>query len=120
MSDHNDNTGGIDITALRSHLFEALRAVRAGTLDLDKARAINDLGKTIIDTGKLEVDHIRATGDVLVDQLVQMQRTGFSSAVLREGVDAADAQRQFDRFPAFYQGDAVNPQPHFVNDKAAV
>ena len=63
---------------------------------------------------------IRATGDVLVDQLVQMQRTGFSSAVLREGVDAADAQRQFDRFPAFYQGDAVNTLPHFVNDKAAV
>jgi len=52
--------------------------------------------------------------------LVQMQRTGFSSAVLREGVDAADAQRQFDRFPAFYQGDAVNTLPHFVNDKAAV
>ena len=63
---------------------------------------------------------IRATGDVLIDQLVQMQRTGFSSAVLRDGVDAADAQRQFDLFPAFYQGDAVNPQPHFVNDKAAV
>ena len=63
---------------------------------------------------------IRATGDVLIDQLVQMQRTGFSSAVLREGVDAADAQRQFDRFPAFYQGDAVNTLPHFVNDKAAV
>ena len=60
---------------------------------------------------------IRATGDVLIDQLVQMQRTGFSSAVLRDGVDPADAQRQFDRFPAFYQGDAVNPQPHFVNDK---
>jgi uncharacterized protein (DUF934 family) len=30
---------------------------------------------------------IRATGDVLIDQLVQMQRTGFSSAVLREGQD---------------------------------
>ena len=62
---------------------------------------------------------IRATGDVLIDQLVQMQRTGFSSAVLREGVDAADAQRQFERFPGFYQGDAVNPQPHFVSEKAA-
>ena len=62
---------------------------------------------------------IRATGDVLIDQLVQMQRTGFSSAVLREGVDAADAQRQFDRFPAFYQGDAVNTLPHFVADKAS-
>jgi uncharacterized protein (DUF934 family) len=57
---------------------------------------------------------IRATGDVLIDQLVQMQRTGFSSAVLKEGVDASDAQRQFDRFPAFYQADAVQPDPHFA------
>jgi len=56
---------------------------------------------------------IRATGDVLVDQLVQMERTGFSSAVLAEGVDATDAQRQFDRFAAFYQGDAVHTAPHF-------
>ncbi len=56
---------------------------------------------------------IRATGDVLIDQLVQMERTGFSSAVLKAGVDASDAQRQFDRFSAFYQGDAVQPQPHF-------
>jgi uncharacterized protein (DUF934 family) len=61
---------------------------------------------------------IRATGDVLIDQLVQMQRTGFSSAVLRDGVDPADAQRQFERFSGFYQGDAVHPQPIFA-DKAA-
>jgi len=57
---------------------------------------------------------IRATGDVLIDQLVQMERTGFSSAVLKEGVDASDAQRQFDRFAAFYQGDAVKAAPHFA------
>ena len=62
---------------------------------------------------------IRATGDVLIDQLVQMQRTGFSSAVLREGVDAADAQRQFERFGGYYQADAVNRQPHFVARAAA-
>lgn len=57
---------------------------------------------------------IRATGDVLIDQLVQMERTGFSSAVLKEGVDASDAQRQFDRFASFYQGDAVQTAPHFA------
>ena len=57
---------------------------------------------------------IRATGDVLIDQLVQMQRMGFTSAVLREGVDASAAQRQFDRFAAFYQGDAVRTEPHFA------
>ena len=57
---------------------------------------------------------IRATGDVLIDQLVQMQRTGFSSAVLKEGVDAADAQRQFARFQGFYQADAVQAKPIFA------
>ncbi|GAB3358366.1 MULTISPECIES: DUF934 domain-containing protein [Giesbergeria] len=57
---------------------------------------------------------IRATGDVLIDQLVQMQRTGFSSAVLKAGVDAADAQRQFERFQGFYQADAVQTKPIFA------
>jgi uncharacterized protein (DUF934 family) len=57
---------------------------------------------------------IRATGDVLIDQLVQMQRTGFSSAVLKDGKDAAEAQRQFDRFSAFYQADVVAQQPLFA------
>ena len=61
---------------------------------------------------------IRATGDVLIDQLLQMQRTGFSSAVLREGVDQADAQRQFERFAGFYQADAVTTQPHFAAEQA--
>jgi len=56
---------------------------------------------------------IRATGDVLVDQLVQMQRTGFTSAVLRADQDLAHARRQFQHFPSYYQGDAARPQPHF-------
>ncbi len=57
---------------------------------------------------------IRATGDVLVDQLVQMQRSGFDSAVLRADQDLATVQRQFDRFNAFYQGDAVSTAPLFA------
>jgi len=61
---------------------------------------------------------IRATGDVLVDQLVHMQRQGFSSAVLRAGKDIADVARQFERFPEFYQGDTVQPQPHFARTAA--
>ena len=61
---------------------------------------------------------IRATGDVLVDQLVQMQRAGFSSAVLKEGKDLADVQRQFDRFAGYYQGDLAQPRPHFARATA--
>ena len=61
---------------------------------------------------------IRATGDVLIDQLVSMARTGFDVAVLRQGLDASAAQRQFDRFPAFYQGSAVDTQPLFAKADA--
>ncbi len=57
---------------------------------------------------------IRATGDVLVDQLVQMQRSGFDVAVLRADQDLAVAQAQFDRYKAFYQGDAVTVKPIFA------
>jgi uncharacterized protein (DUF934 family) len=61
---------------------------------------------------------IRATGDVLIDQLVQMQRTGFSSAVLRADQDMADARRQFERYPEFYQGDVLTPRPLFSRGAA--
>ncbi len=56
---------------------------------------------------------IRATGDVLVDQLEQMRRCGFDCAVLRADQDPANAQQQLDRYTAFYQGDAVASAPHF-------
>ncbi|MBS0509298.1 MAG: DUF934 domain-containing protein [Proteobacteria bacterium] len=61
---------------------------------------------------------IRATGDVLIDQLVHMHRSGFSSAVLAPGVNAEAAERQFARFAAFYQGDALEPRPLFAREAA--
>lgn len=48
---------------------------------------------------------LRATGDVQIDQLLQMARTGFSSVVLNEGLALADAARQLERFAGFYQRD---------------
>ena len=57
---------------------------------------------------------IRATGDVLIDQLVQMQRSGFDSAVLRADQNPTFATAQFERYSEFYQGDAVHTQPAFA------
>ena len=62
---------------------------------------------------------IRATGDVLIDQLVQMERTGFDIAVLREDQHLEFAQAQFDRFKSFYQGDAVTVKPAFAREGPA-
>ena len=57
---------------------------------------------------------LRATGDVLVDQLVQMHRSGFDAAVLRADQDASAAEAQFSRFAGFYQGDARTIAPLFA------
>lgn len=57
---------------------------------------------------------IRATGDVLIDQLVQMQRSGFTQAVLRADQSLAHGQALLAHYPAFYQGDAVHTAPHFA------
>ena len=50
------------ITDLRAALFETLQQVKNGTMDLGKARAVNELGKTLIDSAKVEVEYLRATG----------------------------------------------------------
>lgn len=47
---------------LRETLFATLEGVKNGTIDLDKARAVNELGKTITDTAKVEVDYLRVNG----------------------------------------------------------
>lgn len=61
---------------------------------------------------------IVATGDVLIDQLAQMQRSGFTLAVLRDDQPLEVAQRVLADYPGFdvgaYQGDAVHTSPHFV------
>ena len=59
---------------------------------------------------------LRATGDVRIDQLLLMQRSGFTSAVLAAGVNAEAAPRQFVVFDEFYQGDAQQPRPHFARE----
>jgi len=62
---------------------------------------------------------IRATGDVLVDQVAQLQRSGFSSAVLRADQHLSHATRQLNHFDDFYQSDAIQPQAHFASQGAA-
>ena len=61
---------------------------------------------------------IVATGDVLIDQLAQMQRSGFTIAVLRDDQPLDVAQRVLSAYPGkmqgAYQGDAVHVSPHFV------
>ena len=57
---------------------------------------------------------VRATGDVLVDMMLLLARTGFDSVVLRadQSLDAAHHALTF--FPGFYQGGVTDPLPLFA------
>lgn len=57
---------------------------------------------------------IRAVGEVLVDMLPLMQRTGFSQAQLRADQKRAAAERALGFFPSHYQGDVVEHRPLFA------
>jgi uncharacterized protein (DUF934 family) len=57
---------------------------------------------------------LRATGEVLVDMLPLLERTGFDAVQLAEGQDQAAAERALQYFDrGHYQGDFRQPQPHF-------
>ncbi len=57
---------------------------------------------------------IRAVGDVLIDQLQQMQRSGFTQAVLRADQSIEHGHKLLAQYDAFYQGAAVEPFPRFA------
>ena len=59
---------------------------------------------------------VRATGDVLVDMVPLLARTGFSQAQLRADQKVEVAERALGFFPGHYQGDVLQPKPAFARD----
>ena len=58
---------------------------------------------------------VRATGEVLIDMLPLLARTGFDAAVLRADQSLASARRLLGFFAdGHYQGDVIEPRPHFA------
>lgn len=54
---------------------------------------------------------LRAVGNVLRDQLLYMQRCGFTSFALQPGKDIQGALAAFDELSVRYQADANDPEP---------
>ena len=57
---------------------------------------------------------IRAVGEVLVDMLPLMQRTGFDAVVLRGDQSREVGERQLAMFSGHYQGDTADNRPRFA------
>ena len=48
------------IQDLRNHLFETLEMLKDGDIEIEKAYAIADVSRAIIDTAKVEIQYIKA------------------------------------------------------------
>lgn len=53
-----------DINEVRQHLFDALRGLsdKDKPLDIDRARAVAEVSREIINSAKVEVDFLKVTG----------------------------------------------------------
>jgi hypothetical protein len=54
------------IEDLRNHLFETLEALKDkdAPMDLDRAKAVADVARVIVESAKVEVDFLKVTGEV--------------------------------------------------------
>lgn len=54
-----------DINELRTHLFDTLRGLRSkdDPMDIDRAKSVSEVAKTLIESAKVEVDYLRVTGE---------------------------------------------------------
>lgn len=68
-----------DMTELREVLFQTIKGVRDGSIEIDKAKTISGLAKNLIDTAKVEVDYLNATGST--------EGSGFIPQLSRPGSD---------------------------------
>ena len=66
------------ITELRGHLFAALRGLTDtnAPMDIERARAVSDVAQTIINSAKVEIDHMKVAGG---------EGSGFISATKDDG-----------------------------------
>lgn len=90
--------GGIDLIALQFPKWTDGRAYSQARLLRSRLRYAGEL---------------RAVGEVLVDMLPLLQRTGFDAVVLRDDQSLDSAQRALRFFAGHYQGDVIETRPHF-------
>jgi hypothetical protein len=51
-----------NIADLRTHLFDALKGLKDKSMDIETAKAVSDIAQVIVNTAKVEVDYVKASG----------------------------------------------------------
>jgi len=62
-----------NLQTLRQHLFDTLAGLKADTIKIDQARAINETAQVIINSAKVEVDFMKYSGKVVASEFMQLE-----------------------------------------------
>lgn len=89
------------IEDLRNHLFETLEALRdpEKPMDLDRAKAVSEVSKVIIESAKVEVDFLRVTGAMAGSGFIPVDQAGLPKGASKEGPKALPAANRPLRSP---------------------
>lgn len=60
-----------NIDELRGHLFDTLRSLKEGSMTVETAQAMSLVGKTIIDTAKVEIEFTKASGETVESKFLE-------------------------------------------------
>lgn len=63
------------INDLRDHLFEALERLKDGEIDIETAKAMSEVSQTIINSAKIEIDFIKATGSTQDSGFIKLNQS---------------------------------------------
>jgi len=69
------------IETLREHLFDALKGLKDETMDINTAKAISDIGQTIINSAKVEIDFQKQTGAMTTNHFFSEIESSASAGV---------------------------------------
>lgn len=76
-----------NMASLQAHLFDVLKGVKAGEIEVDRANAVCAVSQQIINTVKVESDFARATGQAVHSSLIEVK------APIPTAIGAAEAAR---------------------------
>lgn len=83
------------INDLREHLMATLASLRdrANPMEPDRARAVAQVATVLVDTAKVEVDYLRATGQASADFLAPKVETIEGATGLPKGITGITRHR---------------------------
>jgi len=87
------------MTDLRNHLFETLEALKdeEKPMEIARAKAISDVAQTIINSAKVEVEFMEATGADLTGEFFDDKyRPGSSVPITRRLARGSQPERELD------------------------